>query len=105
MATSDSKGSRGARTPDVSALARALTPEEIQAEIDRIDAGGSAWRDDDEEVTLDIKIPLDKVVPVRMTDAQWRALRVEGQKLGVGPSTLARMWLIERLTKSRAKSA
>lgn len=58
---------------------------------------GEAWDDTDEAVTLDVKRPLDKVIPVRMPSETWEQLRREARDLGVGPSTLARMWLIERL--------
>jgi hypothetical protein len=106
MAASHSKRPNRARAADVSALPRALTPEEIQAEIDRIDAGGDAWSDDDEEVTLDIKIPLDKIVSIKLTDAEFRILLEEARSLGVGHNSLAQKWLVERLrSKSKAKSA
>jgi hypothetical protein len=83
-----------------------LTPEEIQAEVDRIDAGGNAWSDDDEEVEMDIKIPLDKVVSIKLTDAEFRLLLKEARSLGVGHNTLAQQWVLDRLkTKSKAKSA
>ena len=105
MATSNGKGHGRVRKTPVPPPSRALTPEEVQAEIDRIDAGGTAWRDDDEEVDLDIKVPFDKVVPVRLNDDLWKALRAEAQKIGVGPSTLARMWLMERLQAHKATKA
>jgi hypothetical protein len=42
------------------------------------------------------------VVPVRLSRDTWEELRYEAKKIGVGPSTLARMWLLERL-KEKAK--
>jgi len=106
MAASDGKGAHSARAADAPESPRALTPEEIQAEVDRIDAGGNAWSDDDEEVTLDIKTPLDKVVSIRLTDAEFRILLKEARSLGVGHNTLAQKWVLERLqSKSKAKSA
>lgn len=106
MAASDGKRSHRPRAADVSAQPRALTPEEIQAEIDRIDAGGNVWSDDDVEVTLDIKLPLDKVVSVRLTDAEFRLLLKEARSLGVGPNALAQEWVVKHLkAKSKAKSA
>jgi hypothetical protein len=70
---------------------------EIQREIERIDAGGDAWNEDDEVVEIEFKRPLDKVVPVRLASAHWYRLYHEAHELGVGPTTLARMWILEKL--------
>jgi hypothetical protein len=70
---------------------------EIQREIERIDAGGDAWNEDDEVVELEFKRPLDKVVPVRLASEHWYRLYHEARELGVGPTTLARMWILEKL--------
>jgi hypothetical protein len=70
--------------------------------IDRIDAGEDAWHEDDEVVELEIKQPLKVVVPIRLTPEHWEALHKEAKKLGVGPTTLARMWLLERLNQKAA---
>ncbi len=56
-----------------------------------------AWLDDDEAVDFDVKRPLDKVIPVRLSSDKWAKLRREAAQLGVGPSTLARMWILEKL--------
>ena len=40
---------------------------------------------------------LDKVIPVRLSSDKWEQIRKEAIELGVGPSTLARMWILERL--------
>ena len=58
---------------------------------------GDAWKDGQEVVELDLRAPLDKIVPIRLTADVWDALRAEARELGIGPSTLARMWIIERL--------
>ena len=106
MAASDGKRPNSTRAADASAQPRALTPEEIQAEIDRIDAGGSAWSDDDEEVVLDIKTPLDILVSIKLTNAEFRLLLKEARSLGIGHNSLAQKWVLERLrAKSKAKSA
>jgi hypothetical protein len=34
---------------------------------------------------------------VRVTGDVWRALHREAKELGVGPTTLARMWIMEKL--------
>ncbi len=51
----------------------------------------------DEAVEIDVKRPLDKVIPVRMSSEKWEELRREARELGVGPTTLARMWILEKL--------
>lgn len=66
-------------------------------EIDRIDAGGDAWSASDKVVEIEIRQPLDKVIPVRLTTSQYDSLRKEAARLGVGPSTLARMRILESL--------
>lgn len=78
--------------------------DEMAAEIERIDAGGTAVRDDDEVIEVEIKRPLVVVAPVRLSADDWRALRREAAVLGIGPTTLARMWLLEKLReKSRVR--
>ena len=74
---------------------------DIDREIARLEAGDT-WRDDDEVVELEVKRPLDMVIPVRLTSDTWEALRREAVELGVGPTTLARMWLLEKLRSVRA---
>jgi hypothetical protein len=66
-------------------------------------AQDATWNDDDEVVEIEVKRPLDKVIPVRLTSDNWEALRQEATKLGVGPTTLARMWLLERLNRAERK--
>ena len=58
---------------------------------------GDTWNDDDEVVEVEVKQPLDKVIPIRLPGDKWEALRREAHELGIGPTTLARMWLLERL--------
>ena len=65
--------------------------------VERIDAGEDAWNEDDEVVEVQIARPLDKVVPIRISSSAWSELRREARELGIGPSTLARMWILERL--------
>jgi len=77
--------------------------KEIQKEIERIDSGGSAWSEDDEVVQVEFKKPLDKVIPIRLSSEKWEALRREARELGIGPTTLARMWILERL-RQQAKA-
>lgn len=58
---------------------------------------GDAWQDTDEVVELTATKPLDKVIPVRLPAGTWEKLRQAAKELGIGPTTLARMWIIERL--------
>ena len=76
---------------------------EMQKEIERIDNGGSARSEGDEVVQVEVKEPLDKVIPVRLSSEKWEALRKEARELGIGPTTLARMWIVERL-RQQAKA-
>ena len=64
---------------------------------------GNAWDESDEVVQVEVKKPLDKVIPVRLSADKWEDIRREAKELGVGPTTLARMWILERL-RQRVKS-
>ena len=68
----------------------------LNKELERIEQG-NAWEESDEVVRLEVKKPLDKVVPIRLSAVDWAKLREEARGLGVGPTTLARMWILERL--------
>jgi len=63
---------------------------------------GDAWNESDEVVRVEVKKPLDKVIPVRLPADKWEQIREEARELGVGPTTLARIWILERL-RSRVK--
>ena len=56
-----------------------------------------AWQETDEVVAVEVKRPLDKVVPVRLSSEKWEELRREAGELGIGPTTLVRMWVLEKL--------
>ena len=64
---------------------------------------GNAWDESDEVVQIEVKKPLDKVIPVRLSADKWEEIRREAEELGVGPTTLARMWILERL-RQRVKA-
>ncbi len=70
--------------------------------VERIEQG-DAWDETDEVVHLEVKKPMDKVIPVRLPSDKWEQIRVEARELGVGPTTLARMWILERL-RQRVKA-
>ena len=69
---------------------------DLDKEIERIEQG-DAWEEDDEVVQVEVKKPLDKVIPVRLSAEKWEELREEARELGIGPTTLARMWILERV--------
>ena len=64
---------------------------------------GDAWQETYEVVPVEVKKPLDKVIPVRLPADKWEQMREEAKELGVGPTTLARMWILERL-RQRVKA-
>jgi len=76
---------------------------DLDNELQRIEQG-DAWHETDEVVQVEVKRPLDKVIPVRLPADDWAKLRREARELGVGPTTLARMWILERL-RSRTVSS
>jgi hypothetical protein len=75
---------------------------DIKKAVESIEQG-DAWEDNDEEVKIEVKKPLDKVVPIRLSADKWEQIRKEARELGIGPTTLARMWILERL-KQRVKA-
>jgi hypothetical protein len=74
--------------------------KEVQKDVERIEKG-EAWEASEEVVQLKVKRPLEKVVPIRLQAEHWEELRKIAGELGVGPTTLARMWIIERLHRSQ----
>jgi hypothetical protein len=80
---------------------------EFDKEVERIDVGGDAWDENDEEIVdFEVKRPMDKIVSVRLVDSEWRLLLAQARALGVGPNALAQKWVLERLaSKTKAKSA
>ena len=75
---------------------------DLDKEIERIEQG-DAWDESDEVVQVEVKKPLDKVIPVRLSSENWEEMRKEARELGIGPTTLARMWILERL-RQRTKA-
>jgi hypothetical protein len=70
--------------------------------VERIEKG-DAWDETDEVVHVEVKKPMDKVIPVRLPSEKWEQIRKEARELGIGPTTLARMWILERL-RERVRS-
>lgn len=75
---------------------------DIDKEVERIEQG-DAWDEADAVVHVEVKKPLDKVIPVRLPADKWEQIRQEARELGIGPTTLARMWILERL-RQRVKA-
>jgi hypothetical protein len=70
----------------------------LEQEIDRIDAGGETWENSaPAEEPIRVKRPLDTILRVRFSAEQFRNLDRLAEETGVGPSTLVRMWVLERL--------
>jgi len=69
---------------------------DIEREAQKLETG-EAWEKTDEVVEIEVKRPLEKVIPVRLSSDKWEELRREARELGIGPTTLARMWILERL--------
>jgi len=74
---------------------------DIDKAVERIEQG-DAWGKRDEVVQIEVKRPLDKVIPIRLSADKWEELRQEAKEMGIGPTTLARMWILERLRKQEA---
>ncbi len=68
--------------------------------IDRIDTGETVLPSG-EAVELKVKQPLDKVAPIRLSDEHWKQLVAEARDLDIGPTTLMRIWVLERLREVR----
>lgn len=57
------------------------------------------------EVKLEFAKPLEHILGVRMDGNTLTQLTKLSSKIGVGPSTLVRMWVMEKLKTSAKKSA
>ena len=60
---------------------------------------GEAWKESEEVVELEVKRPLDSL-SIRLASDERSELRREAQELGVGPTTLVRMWVLEKLREN-----
>lgn len=73
--------------------AYAPTPDEPP----RAAGHGEPWDADDEPVEVEVRRPLERVVPLRLPAHRFDALASEARDLGLSPAALARMWVMERL--------
>ncbi|HLG74087.1 MAG TPA: hypothetical protein VK009_27015 [Chloroflexota bacterium] len=72
--------------------------ERLEAEIERIDAGGDTWNSSvPVHEAARVKRPLDAILRVRFTADQIHQVEALASEAGVGPSTLVRMWVLDRL--------
>lgn len=55
-----------------------------------------------EPIEVEVKRPLAKIVPIRLSAEHWAELYRYARELGIGPTTLARMWILEKLAFLRA---
>jgi hypothetical protein len=65
-----------------SSESRKTDTSEIEREIQRIEEG-EAWDETDEVVEVEVKRPLDKVIPVRLPSDTWEELRREARFLSL----------------------
>jgi hypothetical protein len=75
----------------------------VEDTVRSFDSGEKVWSDRDEVLDMEVREPLDKVIPVRLTSDSWSRLHREARELGVGPTTLARMWILERLRQAPSR--
>ena len=59
------------------------------------------FEDEFVEVKLQVARPLGHILAVRLDAQTIDRLAKAGRRKGIGPSTLARMWLLERLEQER----
>ncbi len=55
------------------------------------------YKDQTTPVKVKVSSNLSKVVPVRLTPDAITQLEIEAKRMGIGTSTLIRMWVLERL--------
>ncbi len=84
-------------------MKKANSDNALEKEVRRLEEG-EAWEASDEPVHLEAKRPMDKVVPIRLTAEHWAELRKTAAQLGLGPTTLARVWILERLRLELAET-
>ena len=72
--------------------------EQTKKEIERLEAGADSWEASQPlQEYVSVKRPLDKVLQVRLSEEQWQGLRNRAHGMGIGPATLMRMWVVEKL--------
>ena len=69
---------------------------ELNRAVESIERGG-AWNETDEVVQIKVRKSLGRVIPVRISGDKWEKFRRQAKELGIGPATLAHIWILERL--------
>lgn len=59
--------------------------------------------DDFEPVTVKFTKPLSKQLAIRVDEQTYNQLQKEAEEIGVGATTLGRIWILERLKAKRAE--
>lgn len=78
-----------------------MTADRSDQLAEHYDTTEDAWSES-EPVEIEVKRPLDKIVPIRLPSDLWETLRQEANAKGIGPTTLARMWLIAHINEERS---
>ena len=77
--------------------------DELERRIREIEEG-DAWDLGDEVVDVEVKRPLEMVIPLRLSSEEWEEVRREAKALGTGPTAVARIWILEKLRHLRLAS-
>jgi hypothetical protein len=72
--------------------------EDLDRTARRIESG-DAWDETVELVELDVRRPLDKVVPIRLSAEQWEELRGQARERGLSSAALMRTWVLDKLRR------
>src|SRR5438046_8947017 len=101
MATTQHETAREPRRPR-SKVPRFKTVEEEAAFWDT--HSPLDYPDEFQPVATSVKRPLEHILGVRLDSRTLEKLAALGRAKGIGPSTLARMWIMEQLAGLEAKS-
>ena len=101
MATTERETARGPRRPR-SKVPHFKTVEEEAAFWDT--HSPLDYPDDFQPVATSVERPLEHILGVRLDAKTVEKLAAIGRKKGIGPSTLARIWIIEQIAELEAKA-
>jgi hypothetical protein len=101
MATTERETARGPRRPR-SKVPHFKTVEEEAAFWDT--HSPLDYPDDFQPVATSVERPLEHILGVRLDAKSVEKLAAIGRKKGIGPSTLARIWIIEQIAELEAKA-
>jgi len=101
MATTERETARGPRRPR-SKVPHFKTVEEEAAFWDT--HSPLDYPDDFQPVATSVERPLEHILGVRLDAKTVEKLAAIGRKKGIGPSTLARIWIMEQIAELEAKA-